>query len=402
MRDQPFGSLAGIRVLEVGSLIAGPFLTRLLADHGAEVIKIEAPDQPDPMRTWGQAHEDGVGLWWAVQSRNKRVVTLDLRHERGQALFRRLVAVSDMVVENFRPGTLERWHLGWEDLSPLNPALVLVRVSGFGQTGPYRDRAGFGSVAEAMGGLRYVNGYPDRPPPRFGISLGDALGSLFGAVGALAALHRSRATGQGQVVDASITEAVMALTESAIPDYARTGVVRERTGSALTGIAPSNVYPTADGQFIVIGANQDRVFQRLAALMDRADLARDPRFQDHVARGRHHAELDAIIAEWTGRLALDDLWDRLNRAGIPAGPIYSVRDVVRDPHFRERGVLTEWEDEEWAPVLMPGVVPQLSETPGAVRWAGRKAVGADNAWVYGEVLGLSPEELEALRSDGVI
>lgn len=402
MHDRPFGTLAGVRVLEVGSLIAGPFLTRLLADHGAEVIKIEAPAQPDPMRVWGQAHEDGVGLWWGVQSRNKRVATLDLRRERGQQLFRRLVAVSDMVVENFRPGTLERWHVGWEELSLMNPALVLVRMSGFGQTGPYRDRAGFGSVAEAMGGLRYLNGYPDRPPPRFGVSLGDALGALFGAVGALAALHRSRETGHGQMVDTSLAEAVMALTESTIPDYARAGIIRERTGTALTGIAPSNVYPTADGRFIVIGANQDRVFARLVNVMERSDLARDPRFENHVARGRHQVELDAIIAEWTGHLPLGEVWDRLNRAGIPAGPMYSAPDLMQDPHFRVRGVLVEWEDEEWQELLMPGVVPILSETPGRVRWAGRKTVGADNEWLYCQVLGLSLAELEALRADGVI
>lgn len=390
----------GLTVLELGSLIAGPFATRLLADYGARVIKVEAPDALDPMRDWGHIRAAGKHLWWSAQARNKELVTLNLRSTAGQHLFRRLAGAVDVIVENFRPGTMEKWGLGWEVLHALNPRLIMVRVSGFGQTGPYRDRAGFGSVAEAMGGLRYLNGYPDRPPTRFGISLGDALGSLYAVIGALAAVQARHVSGEGQMVDCAITEAVFSLLESAVPEYGAARYVPERHGTVLPGIAPSNTYPTYDREFIVIGANQDRVFQRLTEVMGQPQLAEDPRFNTHSGRAQHQAELDRLIAAWTEQHDLADLTTRLNRAGIPAGPIYSIADIFSDPQFAAREMIVMPSEDGAVPT--PGIIPKFSKTPGAVRHLGRDEPGRDNLTVYSELLQLSLDELQALHDQGVL
>ena len=312
------GPLSGIRVVELGQVIAGPFCGQLLGDFGAEVVKIEPPGTGDVLRQWGKTDGTGDSLWWSVAARNKRSVTIDLRTSEGQQLVRDLVMHADILVENFRPGTLERWGLGWDDLSAIRPELIMVRVSGFGQTGPYAKRAGYASIGEAMGGLRALTGYPDRPPVRVGISIGDSMTGMFGALGALAALEARRRTGRGQVVDASIFESVLGVTESLVVDWQAAGVVRERTGPTLPGIAPSNVYPTQDGQ-ILIGANQDSVFRRLTELMGRPELATDPRFADHQARGRNQAEIDDLVAEWTRSHPSTELLERLHGAGVPGG-----------------------------------------------------------------------------------
>ncbi len=389
-------------MLELGSLLAGPFAGRLMGDLGAEVIKVEAPDMPDPMRVWGRHRYKGRSLWWPIQSRNKKCITLNLRTPRGQEILRRLAAQSDILVENFRPGTLEKWNLGWEDLSAVNPRLVMVRVSGFGQTGPYRDRAGFGSVGEAMGGMRYITGYEDRPPTRIGISIGDSLAAMFATIGALAALQHRDRTGEGQVVDSAITEAVFALMESSVSEYGRVGVVRERTGNILPNVAPSNVYPTKDGGFLVIGANQDNVFRRLATLMGRPELAQDDRFATHTARGANQAELDEIVGDWTRGFSREELWEMLNQSGVPAGPIYSIADVFQDPQFRAREMIREVEDPEVGQIEQPGIVPKLSRTPGDIRWSGPPHPGTHNREVFGQLLGMAAEEIAALAKTGVI
>ncbi len=394
------GPLSGIRVVELGQVIAGPFCGQLLGDYGAEVIKVEPPGAGDVLRQWGRTDLTGDSLWWSVAARNKRSVTIDLRSAEGQQLVRDLVAQADILVENFRPGTLERWGLGWAELSALRPELIMVRISGFGQTGPYARRAGYASIGEAMGGLRALTGFPDRPPIRVGISIGDSLTGMFGALGALAALEARRRTGRGQVVDASIFESVLAVTESLVVDWCARGKTRERTGPTLPGIAPSNVYPTTDGQ-VLLAANQDSVFRRLVEVMDMPELATDPRFVDHRARGTNMAEIDTIIAGWTQRWGSAELLDRLHRAGVPAGLVYEPRDMVADPHFSERGSITTVPDERHGELSMQAVVPQLSETPGGIRWAGQ-ALGADTDAVLTGLLGLSTQDVEKLRGQGVV
>ena len=327
------GPLAGIRVVELGQVIAGPFCGQLLGDLGAEVIKVEPPGKGDVLRQWGHADVSGDSLWWSVAARNKRSVTIDLRAAEGQELVRDLVARSDIVVENFRPGTLESWGLGWEQLSALRPELIMVRISGFGQTGPYARRAGYASIGEAMGGLRALTGYPDLPPIRVGISIGDSLTGMFGAMGALAALEARHRTGRGQVVDASIFESVLAVTESLVVEWCSRGTVRERTGPTLPGIAPSNVYPTSDGE-VLIAANQDSVFRRLADVMGMSELAEDPRFADHRARGRHMHEIDTIVAGWTQRFRSVELLEKLHASGVPAGWSTSPRTCSTTPTSR--------------------------------------------------------------------
>ncbi|MCL5971840.1 MAG: CoA transferase [Firmicutes bacterium] len=396
------GPLEGVTVVELGSLIAGPFATRLLGDYGARVIKVEAPDALDPMRDWGHVTYRDRHLWWLTQARNKELITLNLRTRKGQDLFRQLVPHIDIVVENFRPGTLEKWELAWETLHALNPRLILVRVSGFGQTGPYRERTGFGSVAEAMGGLRYLNGFPDRPPTRFGISLGDSLGSLYAVIGALAAIHAREKTGEGQMVDCAITEAVFSLLESAVSEYGLTGYVRERQGNILPGIAPSNTYRTKDDQYLVIGANQDRVFQRLTEVMGAPNLASDPMYQTHQARATHQMELDRIIESWTTQHTLEELAAWLHEAGIPAGPIYSIEDIFSDPQFRAREMILQQEAPSLGSVPTPGIVPKFSGTPGQIRHLAREHPGQDNHRVYSEWLNLSDRDLRDLEEDGVI
>jgi crotonobetainyl-CoA:carnitine CoA-transferase CaiB-like acyl-CoA transferase len=399
------GPLSGIRVVELGQVIAGPFCGQLLGDYGAEVIKIEPPGTGDVLRQWGlrrPAEGDGTGdsLWWSVAARNKRSVTVDLRTPEGQQLVRDLVAVSDILLENFRPGTLERWGLGWHALSAIRPELIMIRVSGFGQTGPYAKRAGYASIGEAMGGLRALTGYPDRPPIRIGISIGDTLTGMFGALGALAALEARRRTGRGQVIDAAIYESVLGVTESLVTEWQAAGHVRQRTGPTLPGIAPSNVYPTRDGQ-LIIAANQDSVFRRLVDVMGMPELASDERFVNHQARGRNMAEIDSIIAEWAQQFDSADLQERLNAAGVPAGLVYQPKDMLDDPQFAARGSIATVKDQRHGELAMPAIVPKLSETPGEIRWTGR-ALGADTDAVLTDVLGLTTEQVEELRLRGVI
>lgn len=401
--NTPAGALDGIRVIEVGTLISGPFAGRLLGDMGAEVIKIEPPGSPDPLRTWGQAEVEGHHFFWTVHARNKKAATLNLRAPRGRELFLDLVERSDIIVENFRPGTLEKWNLGYDVLRARNPGIILVRVSGYGQTGPDAAKAGYASVAEAVSGLRHMNGFPGGPPPRLALSLGDSLAGMFAAQGALAALYRRSVTGEGQVVDAALTEACLAIQESTIPDYDAGGVVRGPSGTRLEGIAPSNIYQSADGSWVVIAANQDTVFRRLCTAMSQPDLAADPRFVDHGARGRNQDELDAIIGQWAAGRQPDDIIETLSAAGVIAGPINTVAEVVRDPQLLARGMLVEHYDERIGRnILGPGVIPALSESPGGVRHAGSARPGQHNNEVYGDLLGLSTGEIDELTEQGVL
>jgi len=395
------GPLADVRVVEMGQLLAGPFCGQLLADFGAEVIKLEDPARGDPMRQWGREKPHGLSLWWPVIARNKKSVTLNLRHPEGQSLARRLLGTADVLVENFRPGTLERWGLGYDALAERNPGLVLVRVTGFGQDGPYAPRAGYGSIGEAMGGLRYVTGDPSTPPSRSGISIGDSLAGTFAALGALLALHARARTGRGQVVDSAIYEAVLAMTESLVTEYQVAGYTRERTGAILPNVAPSNVYPTADGQLVLVAANQDTVFRRLAAVMARPELADDPRYASHSARGEHQVELDGLIAGWTATLDADRLLAELEGAGVPAGRIYRAADMLADPHYQARQAIVRLADPELGEIAMQNVAPRLSATPGRVAWPG-PALGQHNREVYQGLLGLPDEEVERLADQAVI
>ncbi|TGD96341.1 CaiB/BaiF CoA transferase family protein [Methylobacterium nonmethylotrophicum] len=395
------GALSGIRVIEMGSFIAGPYCGQLLADLGADVVKIEPPRAGDVMRQWGAVQLDGKSLWWPVIARNKRSLTLDLRVPRGQEIARALLREADILVENFRPGTLEKWGLGPDDLWGTNPGLIVARVSGFGQTGPYSRDVGFGAIAEAMAGLRALAGFPDRPPPRAGLSIGDSLAGVFAALGTMAALEARHRTGKGQVVDVGITDAVLAVQESVLSEYGATGALRQRTGTRLPGIAPSNLYPTQDGQWAIIGGNGDAIFRRLAEAMGSPDLADDPRYATHRARGAHQEELDDIVAAWTRTLPLDALLALLKRADVPAGPLNDAAGIVQDPHFRARGAVVEVEAEEYGRLTMQGVAPRLSETPGAVRWAG-PALGQHTHEVLSERLGLSADDIATLEADGVI
>ena len=397
------GALDGIRVLEVGTLISGPFAGRLLGDMGADVIKIEPPGSPDPVRNWGQAEVEGHHFFWTVHARNKRCVTLNLRRPRGRELFLDLVEQADIIVENFRPGTLEKWDLGYDVLRDRNRGIILVRVSGYGQTGPDAGKAGYASVAEAVSGLRHMNGFPGGPPPRLALSLGDTLAGMFAAQGALAALYRRTVTGEGQIVDAALTEACLAVQESTIPDYDVGGVVRGPSGTRLEGIAPSNIYRSADGSWVVIAANQDTVFRRLCEVMGQPGLATDPRFVDHGARGRNQDELDGIIGEWAAQRQPVDIIETLSAAGVIAGPINTVAEVVTDPQFQARGMLVEHFDERIGRnVLGPGVVPVLSESPGGVRSAGPAHPGQHNVEVYRGLLGLTAADLTELTDQGVL
>jgi len=391
------GALKGIRVVEMGQLIAGPFCGQLLGDMGADVVKVEAPGRGDPMREWGQP---GYPLFWEILARNKRCVSLDLRKPAGQELARKLIGAADILIENFRPGTLEGWNLSPEQLHRANPGLIIVRVSGYGQTGPYAGRAGFGGIGEAMGGWRNVVGDPDRPPSRMGVSIGDSLAATFGCLGALAALRHREATGQGQVVDSSLYESVLHVMESLVPDYALAGFIRERSGSILPGIAPSNVYRCKDGDYL-IGANQDSVFLRLCESMGRPELATDPRYATHQARGERQAELDALIEAWTLERTIDEVEAAMSEAGVPAGRIYRAPDMLADPHFKAREALIELEHPRWGKLPMQNAFPKLSLTPGSVRRPAPQTVGQDNADVYGD-LGLAPAELDSLKAAGVI
>lgn len=395
-------ALEGLRVLEMGQLIAGPFASRLLAEFGADVIKVESPTTGDPIRTW-RIVENGTSLWWYVQSRNKKSITLDLRQEEGQEIIRRLVKEIDILIENFRPGTMEKWGLSYEELKKINPKLIMLRVSGYGQDGPYRDKPGFGSIGEAMGGLRYITGYPDRPPTRVGISIGDSLSALYAVIGALMAVyHRDvNGTGEGQVIDVALYESVFSLMESVIPEYDRVRVIRERTGSTLPGITPSNTYACADGKYVVIGANGDAIFKRLMNAIGRTDIAEDPRFENNAKRSEHAEYLDGIIEEWTKSMPFNEVIKYLDKARVPAGSIYSVEDILNDPHYQARQMIQDVEVEGLGNLKMPGIVPKMSATPGSIEWAGPK-LGQHTEDVLKENLQLTKEQIEELKDKGII
>jgi formyl-CoA transferase len=393
-------ALDGVKVIELGGLLAGPYATSLFAQFGAEVIKIEAPGEGDPLRRWRKLH-NGTSLWWYSLSRNKKSLTLNLKSEKGRRILRALAEKADILVENFRPGTLEGWGLGWEDLSQINPRLIMVRISGYGQDGPYRDRPGFAAIAEAMGGLRYVTGYPDRAPVRVGVSLGDTLASLYAVVGALMALrHRDAHGGRGQVVDVALYEAVFAVMESLIPEYSRYGFVRERSGGSLPGISPSNTYPCADSGHVVIAGNSDGIFKRLMHAIGRRDMAEDPALARNDGRAAQNDRIDAAIAEWTSRRALDEVLQALQAADVPVGRIYSAADVHADPHYRARGMIEPAALPDGHTVDLPGIVPKLSATPGATRWIG-PALGAHAEDVL-RGLGMEAAEVAAMKAEGIV
>ncbi|SIT49364.1 putative acyl-CoA transferase/carnitine dehydratase [Paraburkholderia piptadeniae] len=359
--------LSGVRVLELGQLIAGPFAGKMLAEFGAEVVKIEPPEKGDPLRKWRLLHDD-TSVWWAAQSRNKQSLTLDLRAPEGQEIVRRLAAQSDVIIENFRPGTLEGWGLGWEVLREINPGLIMLRVSGYGQSGPYRDRPGFGVVAEAMGGLRHLSGEPGRTPVRVGISIGDSLSALHGVIGVLLALrHREQNGGVGQVVDVALYESVFNMMESMLPEYAVFGTVRQPAGSSLPGIAPTNAYRCRDGKYALVAGNGDSIYRRLMELIGRPDLGNDPALAQNDGRVRHVEKIDAAIGEWTQQRDLDDVLAALNEARIPAGKIYDIADIAQDPHYKAREMILDSALDDGTPVQLPGIVPKLTDTPGTVR-----------------------------------
>ncbi len=392
------GPLTDIRMVELGQLIAGPFCGQLFADMGADVIKVEPPGTGDPMRVWGRGD---YPLWWRVCARNKRVVTANLREEEGQELVRRLIATADVVLENFRPGTMERWGLGYEDLAKDNPGLIMVRVSGYGQTGPYAKRAGYAAIGEAMGGMRYLCGEPDRQPSRAGLSIGDTLAASYACMGALAALHHREKTGEGQVIDASIYESVLNVMEATIPEYTVSNYIRERSGATLPGVSPSNIYDCSDGIFL-IAANQDTVFKRLTTIMGMPELADDERFNSHTARGANMAELDEIINGWTKTKTVAEVDALMQEAGVPAGRIYRAPDMLEDPHFQAREAIVETPTEDWPNLKMQNIFPRMSKTQGEIRWPGNTTLGAHNEEVFKEVLGLSDEELTRLRDASII
>ena len=395
------GALNDLRVVEMGVLLAGPFAGQLFADFGAEVIKLEPPGQGDPMRQWGREKPHGQSLWWPVVARNKKSVTLNLRTEEGQQVARDLLATSDLLIENFRPGTLERWNLSPEQLWEINPRLVILRVTGFGQTGPMAPQAGYGAIGEAMGGLRYVIGEPDRMPSRAGVSIGDTLAATFGALGALMALHARERTGRGQVVDSAIYEAVLGIMESLVSEYDKGGYIRERTGPILPNVSPSNVYPTADGMEILIAGNQDTVFRRLAEAMGRPELATDERYATHTARGAHQSELDDLIAEWTRSLPAAEVERLMQEFGVPHGKIYRAPDMLDDEHFAARESIVRVAHRQFGDLAMQNTFPKLSATPGQVSWAGPE-LGEHTDAVLSSVLGLDAAEIDKLRGLGVV
>lgn len=398
MPAQPTGPLAGLVVVEAGQLIAGPFCGQLMADMGATVIKLEPPGKGDPMREWG----NGAPVWWEVIARNKKSVSLNLREPEGQDIARKLIAGADVFIENFRPGTLEGWGLGPERLHQDNPGLIVVRMSGYGQTGPYAQRAGFGGIGEAMGGWRAIVGEPDRPPARMGVSIGDTLTASYGCMGALAALRARDATGRGQVVDCALYESVLQVMEALIPEYVATGQARKRSGAILPGIAPSNVYPCKDGEYL-IGANGEGVFRRLCEAMGRAELADDARYATHGARGANQTELDDLISDWTRTLSVDELEALMLEHGVPAGRIYSPADMLSDPHFAARQALVELPDHpRWPGLKMQAPFPKFSDTPSSVRSIAPQTVGEHNAEILGERLGLDAAELQRLRDARLI
>ena len=392
------GALKGLRVVEMGQLLAGPFCGQLLGDMGADVIKVEPPGAGDPMRLWGQGSEK---VQWEVIARNKRSVSANLRIPEGQALVRKLIATADILVENFKPGTMEKWGLSPAALHADNPGLIMARMSGYGQTGPYSDRAGFGGIGEAMGGWRYIVGEPDRPPSRMGVSIGDTLTATYGAMGILAALHVRDRTGKGQVIDAALYECVLQVMEGMVPEYDRTGLIRERSGSFLVGIAPSNVYTCSDGEYM-IGANKDSLWMRLAKAMGRPELGDDPRYATHLARGTNQIELDALINDWTRTLTIAQVDALMIECSIPAGKVYRAPEMLADPHFQAREAIIEVATERFGKLKMQNAFPKLSATPSGVHRAAPASVGQHNGEVYGELLGLGETELTSLQEAGAI
>ena len=398
------GPLAGVKVLELGTLIAGPFAARVLAEFGADVIKVEDPDGGDPLRRWRHLHQ-GTSLWWAVQARNKKSVALNLKDPRACALARQLALQADIVIENFRPGVLDKLGLGYAQLAEQNPATIMIRLSGYGQTGPMRERPGFGAIGEAMGGIRHVTGYPDRPPVRIGLSIGDSIAALHAVAGALMALHYRDATGgagrgRGQMVDVALYESVFNMMESAVPEYDRFGVVRERTGTSLPGIVPSNTYTCGDGAAIVVGGNGDAIFKRLMAAVGRPDLGDDPQLAHNDGRVPRAGEIDAAIQQWCSRQPIDQALAALEQAQVPASRIYSVADMFRDPQFAARAMIEEHALGDGTPLKVPAIVPKLSETPGRTRWLG-PALGEHTDEVLGSI-GVSRAQIDELRRDGAI
>ena len=392
--------LAGVKVLELGNMIAAPFCTRILAEFGAEVIKVEDPKGGDQLRQWRKMYR-GTSLWWLVQARNKQSLAVDMRSSEGQEIVRSLACRADVVVENFRPGTLERWGLGWEALHALHAGLVMVRLSGYGQTGPYKDRPGFGVIGEAMGGMRFITGYPELPPVRMGISIGDSIAALYGAIGALVALHHRKVNGgAGQMVDLALYEAVFSVMESLVPEFDVLGFVRERAGNALPGIVPSNTYPTRDGKYVIVGANGDSIFKRLMTAIGRQDLANDPGLASNEGRVARTEELDAVIGGWTASHDLDAALRVLHAAGVPSSKVYEVRDIVADPHYAARGMIEQHRLPDGQGVKLPAIVPKLSATPGRTRWLGPK-LGAHTDAIL-ETLGYDEARRNALRATGVI
>jgi len=393
------GPLRGVKVLELGSLIAGPFCAKTLADFGAEVIKVEPPGDGDALRRWRRMR-NGVSLWWHVQSRNKKSIALDLRQAEGQAIARRLARGCDIVIENFRPGALEKWNLGWSELSRENPRLILVRISGYGQSGPYRERPGFAAIGEAMGGLRYVTGFPDRPPVRPNLSVGDTVAALHGVIGALLALHHVKQGNTGQIVDVALYESVFNLTESLLPEYDAQGVIRERSGSTLPGIAPSNLYPCRDGSYILIAGNADALFRRLMSAIGREDLRDDAALARNDGRAAQMERIDEAIAAWTSRLTQEEVLTAMEKAEVPAGRIYTAADIAADPHYAARGMIQSIVAGDGEPLKVPGIVPKLSATPGAIRTPAPRLGEHTNEVLTS--LGLSREEISRLKEQKVI
>jgi formyl-CoA transferase len=392
------GPLTDIRMIEMGQLIAGPFCGQLFADMGADVIKVEPPGKGDPMRTWGR---EGYPLWWKVCARNKRCITANLREEEGQDIIRKLVKEADFVLENFRPGTMEKWGLGYDDLKKINPKIIMIRVSGYGQTGPYAKRPGYASVGEAMGGVRYLMGDPDRKPSRAGISLGDTLAATYATVGALAALHHRDKTGEGQVIDASIYESVLTVMESLVSEHTVEGYTRERSGSYLPAIAPSNIYDGSDGM-VIIAANQDTIFARLSDAMGMPELKDNPRYATHVARGQNQIELDELIQDWAKDKSIADIEEVMIANAVPVGKVYRAKEMIEDPHFAAREALIDLPDEKFGSVKMQNVFPKMSKTQGEVRWSGPQELGSHTQEVLTELLELTPEQIEKLRNSNVI
>ncbi|GKV57632.1 CoA transferase [Sporosarcina sp. NCCP-2222] len=394
--------LQGVRVLELGNLVAAPFAGKLFSEFGAEVIKVEEPKNGDPLRNWRVMHHD-TSVWWYVQSRNKKSVTINMRDPEGQDIVKSLIKEADVVIENFKPGTLERWGLGYDEMKAVNPSIILTRISGYGQTGPYKEKPGFGSVAEAIGGLRYLTGYPDQPPVRVGIAIGDMIAGLYAVIGTLMAL-RARdqdADRQGQVVDVALYEAVFSLLEGILPEYDLTGQVRERTGTTLPGIAPSNTYKCADGKHVVIGGNGDRIFERLMTAIGREDMATNPAYGSNQGRADHVELIDEAIEAWTLQHSLKEVQQKLDEASVPVGPIFGIQDIVEDPHYQARDMLKEVTLPGGEKLLVPGIVPKLSHTPGDIEWNG-PTLGAHNEEVYSAYLGLTEDELSRLKERGII